>query len=117
MSEPRTQPTGTPSVADPSSLIAHPSSPCSHSAASTLPEFWKTPTADPPVQARPLGWLLVLPVLLGLMIVPRRVGPCISKTGWGKTVVVHAFCLLLTVVMGCLTPEEMANLGNFDLGG
>jgi hypothetical protein len=75
-----------------------------------LPEFWTTPTADAPEQARPLGWLLVLPALLGLMIVPRRLGPRISRTGWGKTMAVHVLCLLVAagvLVLGQFGTEEL----------
>jgi uncharacterized integral membrane protein len=78
-----------------------------------LPEFWTTPTADSPEQARPLGWLLVPLALLGLMIVPRRLGARISRTGWGRTIAVHVFCLLVAggiVLVGRLGSGELMEL-------
>ena len=61
------------------------------------PEHWDAPAGEPPAKARPLGWLLVLPALLGLMFIPRRLGPRIDHSSAAKTMFVHALNLLIVV--------------------
>jgi len=60
----------------------------------TIPEYWDTPTADPPVKARPIGWLVFVPATIGLLILPRRLGPHIARSSVLKTILVHLVGLL-----------------------
>lgn len=66
----------------------------------TLPRYWTEPTASAPVPARPVGWLLVLPAVLALPMVPRRLGARVSQGRWTPTLVVHAFCLVVALLLG-----------------
>jgi hypothetical protein len=102
MSDPRAGFTDQAAVPQASS-ISYPSSLVSLSV--TLPEFWDTPTADPPEKAKPLSWMMVLPAVVGLMIVPRRLGPRISRSSWVKAVLIHILALLGTLAAAAVAGE------------
>ncbi|MGD8452307.1 MAG: hypothetical protein PVJ57_10855 [Phycisphaerae bacterium] len=63
-----------------------------------VPEYWESTPAEPPVQARPVGYLLFLPILAGLLLIPARLGPRLVRSSPFKAVLAHGLALLLTVV-------------------
>lgn len=68
----------------------------------TIPEFWHTPTAEPPVEAQPLSRWVWLPAVLGSLILPKRFGARIGITSIGKIALVHAAIVSLSAPVAVL---------------
>ena len=68
----------------------------------TIPEFWESPTADPPAETRPLNWWILLPAVFSSLILPGRLGGRIGITSIGKIVFVHLVAVFVGVVVAVL---------------
>jgi hypothetical protein len=78
----------------------------------TIPERWVSPPGDSCAPVRPLRWLVVMPALVGMFLIPKRLGPRIVVSSLGKAVTVYAVTLvsipvLLTIALGGYVLEPL----------
>ena len=89
----------------------------------TIPEYWEPSAEEVAQPARPLSWLAVPTTMLGVLFVPRRLGPRVGYSSLAKAVFVQlttglVVTLGMILVLGWRPLAELrrsVNLGQFTL--
>lgn len=66
--------------------------------APVVPEQWDAPAAAMPVP-RPYGWLSLPLAVVATLLTPRRAGPRLAVTSWGKIVTVSLLAAMIFLVL------------------
>jgi len=60
-----------------------------------VPESWPMSASQTPVEAPPMRWRAVLPLLVATPLVPGRLGPRLSRSTWGMVLAAQLVSLLV----------------------
>lgn len=69
--------------------------PTDRSTPELVAEFYPPLPGVAPVRARPVHWLLALPVAIAAVLLPRRLGPHPAASGWAAAYLVHFLSIVL----------------------